>query len=96
LAEVGGSAVVVEGDYPDPFRMQPGRGAWLADMLGRLAVRYSDVPVVFAGSRKFAEEWATASLAQPWAIARVPTRIRSHRGKDVGVADEFRAEARSK
>ena len=26
--------------------------------LGRLAVRYPEVPVVFAGSRKFAEEWA--------------------------------------
>lgn len=51
------AAVVVEGDYPDLFRTQPGRGAWLADMLGRLGVRYPDVPVVFAGSRKFAEEW---------------------------------------
>lgn len=58
LAEVGHSAVVVEGDYPDLFRTQPGRGAWLADMLGRLAIRYPEVPVVFAGSRKFAEEWA--------------------------------------
>jgi len=27
-------------------------------MQGRLAVRYPEVPVVFAGSRKFAEEWA--------------------------------------
>jgi hypothetical protein len=27
-------------------------------MLGRLAVRYPEVPVVFAGSRRFAEEWA--------------------------------------
>jgi hypothetical protein len=27
-------------------------------MLRRLAVRYPEVPVVFAGSRKFAEEWA--------------------------------------
>jgi hypothetical protein len=26
-------------------------------MLGRLAVRYPEVPVVFAGSRRFAEEW---------------------------------------
>jgi hypothetical protein len=26
-------------------------------MLGRLAVRYSEVPIIFAGSRKFAEEW---------------------------------------
>ena len=58
LAEVGHSAVVVEGDYPDLFRTQPGRGSWLADMLGRLAVRYPEVPIVFAGSRRFAEEWA--------------------------------------
>ena len=47
-----------EGDYPDLFRTQPGRGSWLADMLGRLAVRYPEVPIIFAGSRKFAEEWA--------------------------------------
>jgi ERCC4-type nuclease len=58
LAESGLAAVVVEGDYPDLFRTQPGRGSWLADMLGRLAVRYPEVPIIFAGSRKFAEEWA--------------------------------------
>ena len=58
LAEVGLGAVVVEGDYPDLFRTQRGRGTWLADMLGRLTVRYPEVPIVFAGSRKFAEEWA--------------------------------------
>ena len=58
LAEVPRAAIVVEGDYPDLFRTQPGRGSWLADMLGRLAIRYPEVPIVFAGSRKFAEEWA--------------------------------------
>jgi hypothetical protein len=58
LAELGRSAVVVEGGYPDLFRAHPGRGTWLADLLGRLAVRYPEVPIVFAGSRKFAEEWA--------------------------------------
>ena len=58
LAEAGRSAIVVEGDYPDLFRTQPGRGSWLADMLARLAVRYPEVPIVFAGSRRFAEEWA--------------------------------------
>jgi len=58
LAEAGRSAIVVEGDYPDLFRTQPGRGSWLADMLGRLAVRYPEVPIVFAGSRRFTEEWA--------------------------------------
>jgi hypothetical protein len=63
LAEVARAAVVVEGDYPDLFRTQPGRGSWLGDMLGRLAVRYPEVPVVFAGSRRFAEEWAYRFLA---------------------------------
>jgi len=58
LAELPRAAIVVEGDYPDLFRTQPGRASWLADMLGRLAVRYPEVPVIFAGSRKFAEEWA--------------------------------------
>ena len=58
LAEMPRAAIVVEGDYPDLFRTQPGRGSWLADMLGRLAVRYPEVPVIFAGSRRFAEEWA--------------------------------------
>ncbi len=57
LGECRRAAVVVEGDYPDLFRTQPGRGSWLADMLGRLMVRYPEVPIVFAGSRKFAEEW---------------------------------------
>ena len=58
LAAVGPAAVVVEGNYPDLFRTKPGRGSWLADMLGRLAVRYAEIPIVFVGSRRFAEEWA--------------------------------------
>lgn len=58
LAEVDRAVIVVEGDYPDLFRTQPGRGSWLADMLGRLMIRYAEVPIIFAGSRKFAEEWA--------------------------------------
>jgi ERCC4 domain-containing protein len=57
LAEMARASIVVESDYPDLFRSQPGRGSWLADMLGRLAVRYPEVPVVFASSRRFAEEW---------------------------------------
>jgi hypothetical protein len=72
LAEVARAAIVVEGDYPDLFRTQPVRGSWLADMLGRLAVRYPEVPVVFAGSRRFAEEWAYRFLG-----AAVADRIES-------------------
>jgi hypothetical protein len=58
LAEQPRAAVVVEGDYSGLFRAQPGRGSWLGDILGRLAVRYPEVPVMFTGSRNFAEEWA--------------------------------------
>jgi hypothetical protein len=63
LAEIPLAAVVVEGGYPDLLRLHAARGAWLAAMLGRLAVRYPEIPVVFAGSRKFAEEWAYRFLA---------------------------------
>ncbi len=49
LAEAGRSAVVVEGEYPELFRTQLDRGSWLGDMLGRLAVRYPEVPIIFAG-----------------------------------------------
>ncbi len=69
LAEIGRAAVVVEGDYPALFTAQPGRGSWLADVLGRLAVRCPEVPVVFAGSRKFAEEWAYRFLGAALADA---------------------------
>jgi ERCC4 domain len=58
LGEMRHAAVVVEADYPDLFRRQPGRGSWFADTLGRLSVRYPEIPIVFAGSRRFAEEWA--------------------------------------
>ena len=38
-------------------------GAWLADVLARLQVRYPEVPIVFADSRRFAEEWTYRFLA---------------------------------
>ncbi len=73
LAETPRAAIVVEGDYPDLFRAQPGRGSWLADVLGRLAVRYPEVPIVFTGSRKFAEEWAYRFLGA--AVADHPDQV---------------------
>jgi hypothetical protein len=79
LAGVGRGAIVVEGDYADLFRTQPGRGSWLADMLGRLTVRYPEVQIVFAGSRKFAEEWAYrffgAAVGDTGALARTRSDV---------------------
>jgi hypothetical protein len=57
LSEVPAATVVVEANYPDMFRQPGGRAAWLADMVARLQVRYREVAVVFAGLRRFGEEW---------------------------------------
>jgi hypothetical protein len=49
-------AVVVEGRYSALFKLEHVSGAWLADQLSRLEVRYPEVRVVFADSRRLAEE----------------------------------------
>lgn len=63
LSEIPSAAIVVEGRYSGMFRSEHVSGAWLADMLARLQVRYPEVQVVFADSRKFAEEWTYRFLA---------------------------------
>ncbi len=57
LSQLPRAAVVVEAHYADLFRQPAGRAGWLADVLARLQVRYHEIPVVFADSRRFAEEW---------------------------------------
>jgi len=63
LSEMPAAAVVVEGRYSALFKLEHVSGAWLGDMLARLQVRYPEVQVVFADSRKFAEEWCYRFLA---------------------------------
>lgn len=63
LSQLRASAVVVEAHYADIFRQPGGRAAWLADVLARLQVRYREIPIVFADSRKFAEEWTWRFLS---------------------------------
>jgi hypothetical protein len=57
LGEVGRAAVVVEGRYSALFKLEYVPSAFIADGLARLQVRYPEIPVVFADSRKYAEEW---------------------------------------
>jgi hypothetical protein len=58
-------------------------------MLGRLGVRYPEVPIVFAGSRKFAEEWTYRFFAAA-AGDLVPTdRATSH--EPLELYDRFNA-----
>jgi hypothetical protein len=76
LAEIPSAAVVVEGRYSAMFKLEHVPGSWLADMLARLQVRYPEVAVVFADSRRFAEEWTYRFLAA--ALAEAPSRSSLH------------------
>jgi hypothetical protein len=57
------AAAVVEGRYSALFSLEHVPGAFIADGLARLQVRYPEIPVVFADSRKFAGEWTYRFLA---------------------------------
>ncbi|MGE3764819.1 MAG: ERCC4 domain-containing protein [Kofleriaceae bacterium] len=63
LAELPLAAVVVEGRYPKLFEVPRVKEGWLPDVLARLQIRYREIPIVFADSRKFAEEWTFRFLA---------------------------------
>jgi hypothetical protein len=63
LGEVGIAAVVVEGRYAALFKLEHVPPAFIADGLARLQVRYPEIQIVFADSRKFAEEWTYRFLA---------------------------------
>jgi len=75
LAQLPLAAVVVEGRYPGLLGSEYVPGDWLADILARLQVRYREVPIVFADSRRFAEEWTYRFLAA--AIADAPAEAPS-------------------
>ncbi|MFN8233866.1 MAG: ERCC4 domain-containing protein [Actinomycetota bacterium] len=70
LSEVPSAAVVVEARYSALFKLEHVSGAWLADMLARLQLRYPEVPIVFSDSRRFAEEWTYRYLAA--ALSEMP------------------------
>jgi hypothetical protein len=63
LGELPLSAVVVEGRYPALLSSPHVPGGFLVDILARLQVRYPEVQIIFADSRRFAEEWTYRFLA---------------------------------
>lgn len=69
LSELPLAAVVVEGRYSGLQKLEHVSGAWLADVLARLQVRYPEVQVVFADTRVFAEDWTHRFLAAALADA---------------------------
>ena len=70
LATLPHAAVVVDGRYADALKSERVQPGFVAGLLARVAVRYPSVPVIFAGSRKLAEEWTYRYLAAALAEAR--------------------------
>lgn len=63
LASLPAAAVVVEARYSELFKVEHVQPGWLPEVLARLQVRYPGVPIVFAETRKLAEEWTYRFLA---------------------------------
>jgi ERCC4-type nuclease len=72
LAELPLAAIVVETRYAALFKLEHVKGNWLADQLARLQVRYPDVQLVFADSRRYAEDWTYRFLVTALADATEP------------------------
>lgn len=63
LAALPAAAIVVEQRYGALLNDQHTQPGWLLELVARLQVRYPTVPVVFADSRKLAEEYTYRFLA---------------------------------
>jgi hypothetical protein len=69
LTELPLSAVVIEARYSALHKLDHVDGGWLADQLARLQARYREVPLVFADSRRHAEDWTYRYLTTALADA---------------------------
>ncbi len=63
LATIGHAAVVVEDRYSAIFKLDHVRPAVVADGLAECQVRWPTVPIIFAETRKLAQEWTYRFLA---------------------------------
>ncbi len=88
LATLPRAAVVVEDRYSQVFTLDRVRPAMVADGLAELQVRWPAIPIVFAETRKLAEEWTYRYLAaaHTWAETELPAIARIGGGED-GAAD---------
>ena len=64
LATLEAAAVVVEGRYSELFKLERVEAGFVPELVARLQVRHPGVPIVFAESRKLAEEWTYRFLAR--------------------------------
>jgi hypothetical protein len=72
LAELPLAAIVAEARYSALFKLEHVNGTWLADQLTRLQVRYPGIPIVFADTRRHAEDWTHRFLTTALTDAAEP------------------------
>jgi hypothetical protein len=77
LSELPLAAVVVEARYSSIFKLEHVDGGFIADQLTRIAVRYPEVTLVFADSRRHAEDFTYRFLATALAEVSDPNSDRS-------------------
>lgn len=68
------AAVVVEERYSALTKVEQGKPSWLLELVGQLQARYPSVPIIFADSRKMAEERTFRFLAAPGGLRGVERR----------------------
>jgi hypothetical protein len=98
LAELPLAAVVIEARYSALYKLEHVDGNWLADQLARLEVRYPEVHLVFADSRRYAEDWTYRFLTTAVADTTDPNpsgAARHHQGCARCVASSTRASRRA-
>ena len=57
LSELPLAAIVIEARYSALFKLEHVDGAWLADQLARLHIRYPNIHLVWVDTRRHAEDW---------------------------------------
>jgi hypothetical protein len=75
LAALPTAALVVEERYGSLLKVERVQPGWLLELVAQLQVRYPAVPIVFADSRKLAEEWTYRFLAAALAHAAAPGSV---------------------
>jgi hypothetical protein len=74
LAELPLAAVAIETRYSALHKLEHVDRNWLADQLARLEVRYPEVHLVFADSRRYAEDWTYRFLTTALTDTTDPNR----------------------
>ena len=91
LAGLPRAAIVVEARYSEVFALKFVRPAVVAEAIAELAVRVPNVPVIFAETRKLAQEWAYRFLGAALAHMEEDRRAVDVVSEMTGVAVETAA-----